>query len=249
MGTLRGTIENAKVRQGMRDFLMPVLHGAIYAMLIATAFSKDVEPYSVALKGNVESIEVNRSIKSTVVLNIKLKLELINNGQKPLIFLTAKKPILVGVSLAKSETDLIAGKILVKDYYGPSAESSAEWKRLRDLLNKSKIPGDQIRVLIPSESVPLNPLYESVSMAMPTESGMNSFIPRREKWETIHALSIAWIRAICDVWPLSLESPGRERANLSFGKSLQKRWKNSGLLWLTPITSEPIMLDLSHVQR
>ena len=87
------------------------------------------------------------------------------------------------------------------------------------------------------------------SYRLPTESGKSAFIPKRENWETIHALSIAWIRVLCEVWPLSLELSGRERAQLSFGKSLQKRLKNSGLLWLTPITSEPIMLDLRHVQR
>jgi hypothetical protein len=229
----------------MRIILLHLLNGAIYTCLIATSFSKDIESYSAIMKGDVESVQINHDSDSSISLNIKLKLEFFNNGKRPLILFNAKSPILVGISLAKNESDFVAGKILAKDYYGPSADFSAEWDKLRGLLNKSKPPANLVRILMPNQSFPLN---ESVSIALPINSRKNAFIPEREDWETIRAISVVWIRVSCEIWPLNIESPGHERTKLVLGKSLQKRWHDSGLLLLNPIISEPIELDLRKAQ-
>jgi hypothetical protein len=221
--------------------LLYFMLGAIYASLATPSFSKDTDKYPVALKGVVKSVQIAHHDASFVQLDIKLKFELINVGAKPVILLRAKGPNFVGIGMAQSEAALVAGNLLAKDYYGPSAVSTIEWDQLRTSLNKSSPPENLVHILMPNGSFTLE---GSVTIGLPMESGKKSWTPKQESWETIRALSAVWIDIVCEVWPLSLE-PAGARYDLVFGKFLQNKWIDSGLLLLDHITSEPIKLDLS----
>ena len=196
--------------------------------------------YSVALRNDVELIEVESYTPSSVMLIVHLKLELLNNGSKPVIFLEAKPPELRGGALAKSREDFSSFKYLALNYYGESVNTSSEWTVLRKALNQPSPPPDKVRVLVPNESWK----WEGrVQISLP-KSGKNSFFDKNESWENIKGLQVVWLRAICQVWSLNLEPKSKDRTELTFGKKLQKQWKNVGVLLLDDIPSEPIALDL-----
>lgn len=196
--------------------------------------------YSVVLRGEVESIEVESNTPSSVMLNVNLKMELLNNGSKPVIFLETKPPELRGGALAKKPEDFSSFTHLALDYYGESVNTSSEWTVLRNALNQPSPPLDKVRVLMPDESW----RWEGrVQIALP-KSGKNNFSDNRESWENIKQLPAVWLRAICQVWSLNLEPKGNDQTEMVFGHKLQKRWKDVGLLWLDGIQSEPIALDL-----
>lgn len=203
------------------------------------------EPYSVTLRGQAESIEISNVSASSVSLTVKLKLELINNGISPVIFLETKPPLLVGAALSKSSVDLASGNNLVSEYAGESVDTSPEWIALRKSLNHPSPPFDKVRILMPNESWQLE---DYVSIALPTESGKSSFFPKRETWERVQALSKLWLRTTYQTWSLNLEPLNYDRTKKTFGYSLQKRWKDFGLLWLDGIRSEPIILNLKELR-
>jgi hypothetical protein len=227
-------------------FLMFVC-GVITANLEAQPLSKSMnekEAYSVTLHGQVEAVELSNVSSSGVSLVVKLKLELLNNGTKPVIFLATKPPSLVGAALAKSPGDLTSGKVLVSEYTGEAVNTSSEWLVLRRSLNQPSPPPAQVRIMKPNESWQFE---DSITIALPTESGRNNFFPQRESWESIRKLSTVWLRVSSQVWSLNLEPIGGDRTKKTFGRKLQRRWKNVGLLWLDSIQSEPIMLDLQKI--
>lgn len=197
------------------------------------------ENYSIVLRSEVESIEIQSNTPSSVMLNVNLKMDLFNNGIKPVIFLEAKPPELRGGALAKNPEDFSSFKHLALDYYGESIDTSPEWTVLRNALNQPSPPQDKVRILMPDESWK----WEGrVQISLP-KSDKDAFSDK-ETWESIRRLPAVWLRAICQVWSLNLEPKGTDRDELKFGNELQKRWKNTGLLWLDDIQSEPIALDL-----
>jgi len=227
-------------------YLLLLLYGITTISIEAkTIFktTKEKETYSVALSGQVESIEVENSHSSDVKLTVNLKMELLNNGTKPAIFLEAKPPHLRGGVLAKNPnpSDFSSVNRLILAYYGESVDTSSEWIVLREALNQPSPPLDRVRILSPNESWKFE---DSFIVYMPTTSSKNDFSDKRESWENVKKLSTVWLQATCQVWSLNLEPPSNDRTEKTFGRKLQRRWKDVGLLLLDNIHSEPIMLDL-----
>ena len=228
-------------------YLLLLLYGITTISIEAkTIFktTKEKETYSVALSGQVESIEVENSHSSDVKLTVNLKMELLNNGTKPAIFLEAKPPHLRGGVLAKNPnpSDFSSVNRLILAYYGESVDTSSEWIVLREALNQPSPPLDKVRILQPNE---LWEWKDVVSIAMPTEANKRSYFDdKRESWENVKQLSTGWLQAICQVWSLNLEPLSRDRTEKTFGRKLQRRWKDVGLLLLDNVYSEPIRLDL-----
>jgi hypothetical protein len=192
----------------------------------------------VALRGQVQSTELRDVTPSGVSLVVKLKLELHNNGSKPVIFLNDPAPTITGATLNKVASDP-PHSALVSDYRRPSVDTSSKWLTLRRSLDKAQPPSELVRILPAGESW----WFEgSVDVALPTEAGKSNYIPRRATWESMQELSPVWLHVSLEVWPLNVE-PSKNPNKLSFGLSLQRRWKNVGQLRLDGIYSEPIMLD------
>jgi hypothetical protein len=150
----------------------------IEAQMSSESSTKD--SYSVVLRGEAESIKV-KSYDSEVGLTVYLKIELLNTGSKPVIFLEAKRPKVRGAILSKNREEIFASNRLALEYYGESVDKSPEWTVLRDELNQLSPPVDKVRVLIPNESWKWE---DSVGIALPKTSDKNYFIDKREVGKT-----------------------------------------------------------------
>lgn len=207
---------------------------------------KNKEPYSVTVRGQVASVEINQLPPSGVSIDVKLKLELINDGQKPVIFLKDKAPILVGYVLTKSSDNVSPANQLAFSFTGPGVDTSPEWASFRKSLDQPFPPSDNVRILMPNETWRLD---DTVRIFLSTEAGNKSASPQNASWEVVQKLSPVWLRIIFQAWPLSLESPKRDRSKLMFGRKLQHQWKREGLLWLEALHSHPIELNLRDSKR
>jgi hypothetical protein len=193
-----------------------------------------------SLRGRVESVEIKEIDRSSALIDIKVKMEIVNIGVKPIIFLK-REPLFPGGALARSPGDFEAGTVLAADAGWPSNDISPEWATLRANLDKPSPPEDETRLLMPGESWPLE---TSVRLVVPTDPSKYTSSRKKESLATIQQLSPVWLRVVCEVWPWNVEPLTADRSNLTFGHKLQKRWKDAGLLWLDEIYSEPILLDV-----
>ena len=196
------------------------------------------------LRGKVISVKVvedsPRSRYSSKFLEIKLILELTNTSRTPIIFLN-REPLFVGAALARQPDDFASGNYLARTYAGPAVSLDPEWAALRLSLDRPTPPPDQTRILMPNESWSLG---ATVGVSLPDHPEM--FAPAKSaSLKEIKELSTVWLRVVCEVWPWNLE-PSADRSKLSYGRKLQRRWKNVGVLWLDEIYSEPITLNLSE---
>jgi hypothetical protein len=198
------------------------------------------EPKPLALRGRVESVQVTEIDRSSALIEIKLKMELVNVGTRPVILLQSE-PFFPGGALARKPEDFEQGNVLVVDAGWPSNDISPEWATLRSNLDKSNPPADQTRLLMPGES---RPMETSVRLVVPTDPSKYTSSRKKESLATIQQLSPVWLRVVCEVWPWNVEPLNADRSQLKFGHKLQKRWKDVGLLWLEEIYSEPIMMDV-----
>jgi hypothetical protein len=196
----------------------------------------------ICLRGKVISMKTvadsPSSQYSSNFLEIKLMLELVNTSPTPIVFLK-REPRFVGAALAKKPDDFALGNHLARTYVGPAVSLSPEWVDLRTSLDKPTPPPDETRILMPNEAWSLE---ATVGVSLPDHPEM--FSPAKSaSLKDIKQLSNVWLRVVCEVWPWNLE-PGADRSKLNFGRKLQRRWKDVGVLWLDEIYSEPMMLNL-----
>lgn len=194
------------------------------------------------LRGKVVSVKIvadaPSSRYSSNFLEMKLMLELVNTSPMPII-LPTREPLFVGAALAKKPDDFATGNHLARTYVGPAVSLSPQWEALRMNLDKPTPPLDETRILMPNESWSLE---ATAGISLPDHPEM--FSPAKNtSLKDIKQLSTVWLQVVCEVWPWDLES-GVERSKLSFGRKLQRRWKDIGVLWLDEIYSEPITLNL-----
>jgi hypothetical protein len=192
------------------------------------------------LRGRVESVEVKEIDQSSVLIEIKLRMELVNTGGKSIILLQ-REPLFPGGSLARKPDDFEAGNVLASDAGWPSNDTSPEWTALRSSLDKPRPPAEETRLLVPGESWPLE---TSVTLVVPTDPSKYTSSRKKESLATIQQLSPVWLRVVCEVWPWNVEPLTPDRSKLQFGHKLQQRWKDIGLLWLDEIYSEPMIIDV-----
>ena len=193
-----------------------------------------------ALRGRAESVRVKEIDQSSALIDIKLKMELVNVGDRPIILLQ-REPVFPGGALARKPEDFTTGNLLVADAGWPSNYVSPEWATLRSNLDKPRPPSGETRILMPGESWPLE---TSVRLVVPTDPSKYTSSRKKESLATIQQLSPVWLRVVCEVWPWNVEPLDADRNQLRFGHKLQERWKDAGLLWLDEVYSEPIMLDV-----
>ena len=214
-----------------------------FALLAASAASQNASSErakGLALRGRAESVQVKEIDRSSALIVIRLKMELVNVGDRPIILLQ-REPLFPGGSLARKPEDFEAGHLLAADAGWPSTDISPEWATLRSNLDKPRPPASETRLLAPGESWPVE---TSVRLVVPTDPGKYTSSRKKESLATIQQLSPVWLRVVCEVWPWNVEPANADRNQLKFGHKLQERWKDTGLLWLDEIYSEPIMVDV-----
>src|ERR1041384_8435719 len=87
------------------------------------------------LRGSIESVQLKEIDRSSALIDIKLKMELVNVGLRPIILLQ-REPLFPGGALARKPEDFEVGNLLVVDAGWPSDELAPEWTVLRSNLDK-----------------------------------------------------------------------------------------------------------------
>jgi hypothetical protein len=185
-------------------------------------------------------VEIKEIDRSSALIEIKLKMELVNAGGRPIIFLK-REPLFPGGALARKPDDFEVGNVLAADAGWPSNDIAPEWAALRGRLDRPSPPSSETKILAPNESWSME---TSIRIVVPTDSKRSTSSRKKETLATIQQLSPVWLRVVCEVWPWNVEPLTTNRNKLKFGRTLQQRWRQSGLLWLDVIYSEPIKLDL-----
>jgi hypothetical protein len=181
--------------------------------------------------------------KNVVPVNVKLRLEFLNVGRKPVILLTDHSPLCVGATLTRNSESASGGNLLFDEYAGPADQSrSPEWTEFRMALDQQSPPSPLVRILQPGESwvtdsfIVLRPpiKFESYRVDRPPVN-----------WQILKESSPVWLRLQCDLWPRNVERPPlSERFRL--GRELRRRWKRVGDLQLDSVVSEAVQLDLQE---
>jgi hypothetical protein len=192
------------------------------------------KPLSVRVK--IDSLEIEERSATTANVRLKVTLELVNTGDRPVIVLS-QPPTLVGLELARTPEDFAAGRRLLSTYAGPAVSLAPEWGELRAKLSREQPPSEHTRVIPPGGS------WSFAGATGFTVSNMQDYTGRLVRWDELRREGAVSMRLIFEFWPLNLE-PGVKRSALRFGRQLQRKWRKLGLLWLDDLLSEPATLRL-----
>jgi len=201
---------------------------------------------AITLRGTVTSLDGIVRDETGTSFDIHLDLTLINTRTKPLMFLTAERPIIVGGLIAEEPEITRLADSLDYTTYGPSIAPTPEYALMRSSLDVARPPSDMVRILMPNEQWQfqgvlkfrlrdsLLPYCRIAGVCMPASS------------EPVRNMKSAWLRAYLEIWPTNLE-PFPRHGSKTFGHMLQKRWRKFGVLQLERVVSEPIKFNLTDV--
>jgi len=187
------------------------------------------------VQGQVVKIELSREDAHSIVFNLRLRLELVNAGDRPIILL--RHPIWLGaLTLSRSPEDARAYKYIYQSSAWPSVSNGPEWKALRQSLDQRNPPAELTQVVSPGNSFQ----YETDTVLYIEKGG--NFDKTSQPWDAIRLASPVSLRVSLEIWPVNVE-PKVDPSNLEFGRMLQQRWRQFGQLQIERITSEPIQLN------
>jgi hypothetical protein len=84
---------------------------------------------------------------------------------------------------------------------------------------------------------------------VPTEAGKRSYFSTGTSFEKLQQFSQVWTKLNWEVWPVNVDPWQKDRNKLKFGRKLQRRWRDEGILLLDVIQSQPIPLDLKTLAQ
>lgn len=217
------------------------------SLLAQAAPSPQRESQSLSLHGQVNDVKIEEDGSGDVKVSMKLILEFVNNGSRPIILLR-REPEMPGLRIAKTPDVLNVQTIdndLYSSYGGASWDFSDKWSNLRKRLDKPEPPLDQTRILAPHDTW----AFETDYWFHMSRNGTSSRVDTRgPMFTTLEEASPVWMQVTLVVWPFNLEPYERsEELKYKFGHELQRRWQNKGVLWLDEVSSEPIPLNLHYV--
>ena len=187
------------------------------------------------VQGQVVKVELSREDARSIVFNLRLRLELVNAGDRPIILL--RHPIWLGaLTLARSEEDARAYKYFYQSSAWPSVSGGPEWKALRQRLDQQNPPAELTRAVNPGTAFQ----YETDTVLYIEKQG--NFDKTSQPWDAIRLASPVWLQVSLEIWPVNVE-PKVDPNNLEFGRMLQQRWCQFGHLQIERVTSEPIQLN------
>lgn len=200
------------------------------------------KPKDVTFTGEVISVEVVKSDSNSFIIRLRVRMKLLNNSSKPIIFL--KRDFLFpGIGLAQKTDDFEAGKLLARDYAGMScSQTGKEWINLRKKLDQPTPPAEETFILMPNGEKVIDAEPVGLGVLIDPKKGFSTTEKESASWETVKSLPQLWVKIVAEPYPswgLEPDCYGK-----SFGSRLQERWKDIGLLWLDDVQSEPIALDL-----
>jgi hypothetical protein len=187
------------------------------------------------VQGQVVKVELTLEDAHSIVFNLRLRLELVNAGDRPVILL--RHPIWLGaLTLARSQEDARAYKYIYQSSAWPSVSGAPEWKALRQRLNQQNPPAELTQAVTPGNAFQ----YETDTVLYIEKRG--NFDKTSQPWDAIRRASPVWLQVSLEMWPVNVE-PRVDPNILEFGRMLQQRWRQFGQLQIERVTSEPIKLD------
>jgi hypothetical protein len=224
--------------------LCGVLTSAHGQTLPNSGITDDLSP--TVLKATVQSFEIESKTPFSVDLTVRLKMSIVNTGPNPIIFLRTYPPEIRGWSLAESKEALSKSDLIDLVFFGESVDRSSKWLTLRRALDRPLPPANQVNILQPNE---MWTWLETANLSLPKTDADKRYpgYSESESWERVKRLPSIWLLPICSVWPMNLEKPNRKSggAENPFGRKLQKRWKEVGLLLMDVTIANPIKLDMN----
>lgn len=187
------------------------------------------------VQGQIVKFEFSQEDAHGITFNLRLKLELVNAGDRPMILL--RYPIWLGaLTLARSQEDARTHKYIYLSTTWPSISRGPTWKALRQKLNQQHPPAELTQAVSPGNAFQ----YETDEVLYIEKRG--SFDKTSQPWDAIRLASPVWLQVSLEIWPVNVE-PKIEPTNLEFGRMLQKRWRQFGQLQIERVISEPIQLN------
>lgn len=196
---------------------------------------------ALVLRVRVVSIKNESSPGTSVIaMTAALRMDLHNEGKKPVILLIEKAPLCVRAVLTKSSGAAVGDNILFDEYRGPSVATSPDWEIFRRALDQPKPPVEMTQIVKPGESWATDSF---VVMRPPVKLERYRVDRPPISWRLLRESSPVWLRVECDAWPLNVERQPTS-GKIRFGRELQKRWHEFGKLQLDSVVSEPIEVEL-----
>lgn len=211
----------------------------IYAVIISTLLLvnySNANGMSDDLKvtGRVMNLKVLEENEKTILLKVFLDLKFTNEGTKSVILYWHDFWI---NSISLFKTDEKRNEDFLYSNGGlPSNSTSSHWLTLQRNLNQATPPLETTKTIDVKESV-----------SWQTEVGLifykkkQSYLPN-ESWKEILNNSPVFLTVELEMFPKAISKSMEDN---DFGKTLQKKWSNLGLLQLEDIQSEPVLLDLN----
>jgi hypothetical protein len=192
-----------------------------------------------SLNGRVVEGEITDDGPDSVKVKLSFTLELTNTGSKPVLILR-REPVIVEEKIIAAPSDAEEDKYLFSLKTYPSISKAPEWEQLRKRINKPSPPSDAILELAPNETLTL----ETDDWFFISKK--RNIDPSSKPWDAIRQVSPVWLQVTLEMWAINIE-PGVDLNNPELGKILQQRWRRFGKLQIDPLTSEPMLLDLSSL--
>ncbi|HEV7646406.1 MAG TPA: hypothetical protein VGO50_20905 [Pyrinomonadaceae bacterium] len=227
-------------------FLM-ILGFIISANAQFPAYQKDAYEQSLyKLSGRIVSSNTETS-SERVYVNLSIEYELKNTSKINLIFWKRNlpefdpEPTFTGKMVSKSF--YFDNNDILEDIYGGPSDSYAEkYSVLRKSLNQNGPPVQSTMTLRPQES---RKFTSEVTLITDRKENKRT---HELSFEKLRSISPVWLKTHYEVWSSNIEPKGKRRdIDLTFGKTLRKRWIKYGYLMLKDITSDPIQVMLNSV--
>lgn len=187
------------------------------------------------VQGQVVKIELSREDEHSIVFNLRLRLELVNTGNRPIILL--RHPVWLGaLTLARSQEDARVYKYIYQSSAWPSVSGGPEWKALRQSLDQRNPPAELTQAISPGKS------FQCETNTVLYIEKRGNFDKTSQPWDAIRLASPVWLQLSLEIWRVNVE-PKVDPNNLEFGRMLQQRWRQFGQLQLERLTSEPMQLS------
>jgi hypothetical protein len=221
--------------------ILPLLFILWIEALSAVVYSGQKEQTALTMRGQIKEIHLAEEDQSKVIFNLKLKMSITNEGNKPAILL--KQNFFIGAEMLSGSLEEANAKryIYLKTHW-PSISRASEWTSWQERLKTAEPQHNLTWLLQPAESLEFE-TKTSLYIGKSKSSDVTN-----KSWNEIKEYSSLWLKAELRTWPVNIE-PRRDPENLELGKSLGQKWESFGELCLERLISTPIRLDLSMASR
>lgn len=217
----------------------------LFLLSVSLFAQSSAESNSVRLVGKAESLRLIRTKGSkTARLEVNLKLSLINDGSREILFLKMidgrEFPEFRGLSIFDGD---MKSKPVVKDHFGESYGRSEVHEQIAASLNTQKPTAAIIRSLPSGASFDFE---RTIVVWLKADESNSSEFPAKPTIGALSQLSDLKLSVVFSMWSKNIDlNSGVE----DFRDVLRKRWLPNSYLFTDSVISESITIDLRSVEK